>query len=69
MTSPATKPPLGYETRGTSQICVRKPDARGIVPLKREAVLKRINDMENEVGRLSRLLRDLRADILELTIE
>jgi hypothetical protein len=46
-----------------------KPPTSANISTKRDGMLKRIGDMEAEIGRLSRLARELRADLLELTTE
>lgn len=53
----------------TQQIRIAKPQQSVIIPSHREAALKRLNDIETELGRMARLLTELRADILSLTIE
>lgn len=40
-----------------------------ILPNRKAALLKRIDDMESEMGRLSKSLREIRAGILHLGIE
>ena len=35
----------------------------------RVVALKRINDMQNELGRMTKLLDEMRADLLHLTVE
>lgn len=61
---------LMFDFKQERQIKVVKPSQDHVIlPSKRALVLKRINDMENEIGRLSRLARELRADVLELMVE
>lgn len=48
---------------------VAKASQGAIIPDRRAVALKRIDDMKSEIGRLSRLLDELRADLLHVTIE
>ena len=50
-------------------IRVLKASDRAILPSRRDAALKRLDDFESELGRLRRLATELRADILALTVE
>lgn len=51
------------------QIRIVKPQQSVIIPSRKEVAMKRLNDIETELGRMTRLLTELRADILSLTIE
>jgi predicted transcriptional regulator len=52
------------------QIKVVKPSQQSaIIPSRRDVLLKRINDMETEIGRLGKLLAEVRADVLHLTVK
>jgi hypothetical protein len=54
----------------TQQIKVVKPPQQSaIIPSRRAMLLKRIGDMENELGRMTKLLAEVRADVLHLTTE
>lgn len=52
------------------QVKVVKPSRESaIIPDRRAALLKRIDDAQSEVGRISKLLNEIRADVLHLTTE
>ena len=51
------------------QIQLRKAKERVIIPSRREVVLKRIADMQAEIGRLNKLLDEMRADVLHLLVD
>jgi hypothetical protein len=51
------------------EIKVVKQPQSAIIPSRRETVLKCIGDMQNELGRMQKLLDELRADVLHLTVE
>ncbi len=52
----------------TREVKVRNVKARDIV-VSREAVLRRIDDAISRLGHIAKDLRDLRADVLKLTIQ
>jgi len=52
-----------------AQIAIVKQPQSAIIPSRRETALKRINDMQAELGRMNKLLDEMRADMLHLTIE
>jgi hypothetical protein len=47
---------------------VKRPESV-IIPSRRETLLKHIGDMESELGRMTKLLAEVRADVLHLTTE
>jgi len=54
----------------TQQIKVVKQSPQSaIIPNRRDAILKRIGDAQSELGRLNRLLDEIRAEVLHQTIE
>lgn len=66
----AIPPDLIFDFRQQPQVkVVKQSENHATLPTKRERALKRIHDMQNEVGRLNRLLDELRADVLELGVE
>ena len=48
---------------------VKQSQQSAIIPSRREMALKRINDMQAELGRMNKLLDEMRADVLHLTTE
>lgn len=60
-------PKVSRET--LSQIRVVKRDDCANIPNRRASALKRLADIESELGRLTRLVVELRADVLHLTTE
>lgn len=66
MSATPSNPPILSKER---QITIVKGDEECIIPDRRAALLKRLNDIENEAGRLIKLVRELRADVLHLTVE
>lgn len=48
---------------------VKQSQQSVIIPSRRDVALKRINDMQNELGRMQKLLDEVRADVLHLTTE
>jgi hypothetical protein len=61
---------LMFDFQADRQIKVVKPSQQSaIIPSRRDVLLKRINDMETEIGRLGKLLAEVRADVLHLTTE
>jgi hypothetical protein len=51
------------------QIRVVKPDAAAIVLRRRAELLRNVDYMETQIGRLAKMARDMRAEILLLTTE
>lgn len=51
------------------QIRIVKSADRGIIPDHRAQLLRRIEIAQTEVGRLNKLLDEIRADVLHLTTE
>ena len=49
------------------EIKIRKAVDRVIIPSRREALLRNIDYMEVQIGRLAKMARDMRAEILLLT--
>ena len=56
-------------SRLSEEIKILKADERGIIPSRRSQMLRRIELMETELGRMQKLLNELRADALHLTTE
>ena len=56
-------------TAAVRQIRVIKPDDHVIVPDRKQQLLRRIGNAQAEIGRLNKLLDEIRADVLHLTIE
>lgn len=48
---------------------VKSDEQHAIVPDRKAQLLRRIELMETEMGRMIKLLNELRADVLHLTIE
>lgn len=48
---------------------IAKASQGAIISTRKAAILKRIGDAQSEIGRLNRLLDELRTDVLNLTIE
>ena len=57
------------EAQAIQRIRVVKQSQSGIIPDRRAVALKRISDMKAELGRMVKLLDEMRADLLHLTIE
>lgn len=51
------------------QIKIVKQSDSAIIPDRKASLLKRISDMESELGRMQKLLNEMRADALHLTVE
>ena len=51
------------------QIKIVKPDPAALVSGRRDALLRRIGNAQSEIGRLNKLLDEIRADVLHLTVE
>jgi hypothetical protein len=51
------------------QIRVVKPNEQCIIPDRKASLLKRMADMESELGRMMKLLNEMRADATHLTVE
>lgn len=56
-------------SRETSEIKIAKPSQSDILPTRKVQFLRRIELMETELGRMQKLLNELRADALHLTTE
>lgn len=56
-------------TDGPRQIKIVKQSDSAIIPDRKAALMKRISDMETELGRMAKLLSEIRADALHLTVE
>lgn len=75
--SVATNPILGIgktpeyvkEIAASPQIKIVKPVTGSIVSRRREEILKDLDYLETQIGRLAKMARDLRADFLQLTVE
>lgn len=52
-----------------SQIKIVKPVAGRVNSARREELLKNIDYLETQIGRLAKMARDLRAEFLLLTVE
>lgn len=52
-----------------STIRLVKAKETSILPNRKEALLKGIDNMESELGRMTKLLREMRADVLHLSVE
>lgn len=48
---------------------VKPSQESAIIPDRRAMLLKRIDDAQSELGRMSKLLNEIRADVLHLTTE
>lgn len=48
---------------------IPKGSQSAIIPNRRASALKRLSDIESELGRLTRLIVELRADVLHLTTD
>jgi hypothetical protein len=59
----------GLTPLGKKQIRVVKPSQSDIIPNRCDTALKRVNDLHAEVGRMVKLIDELRADLLHLTIK
>jgi hypothetical protein len=53
----------------TVKLVAKESQTNAIILSQRERALKRINDMQAELGRMTRLLDEMRADLLHLTVE
>ena len=51
------------------QIRVVKPNDKGIIPDRKEALLRRLDNVESALGRMLVVVREIRADVAHLTIE
>ena len=51
------------------QIHVVKPNNGAILADRRQQLLRRIGNAQSEIGRLNKLLDEIRADVLHLTTE
>lgn len=51
------------------QIRVVKPNESAIIPDHKQQLLRRIGNAQAEIGRLNKLLDEIRADVLHLTTE
>jgi len=55
--------------RVLKQIRVIKSDDRAIIPTRKDSALRRVEMIQSEMGRIQKLIDELRADVLHLTIE
>lgn len=63
-------PQVLYDTSMVRQIKVVKPSQEcAILPSRKVQALQRIENMASELGRMQKLLDELRADLLHLTTE
>lgn len=53
----------------TAKIVVVKSVTKGVNSKRRESLLKNVDYMETQIGRLAKMARDVRAEILLLTTE
>lgn len=60
---------LGDDLATFREIKVVKPDERAIISDRKAQILQRIGAIQSEVGRMNKLLNELRADVLHLTTE
>jgi hypothetical protein len=51
------------------QIKIVKQSDSVIIPDRKASLMKRISDMETELGRMMKLLNEMRADATHLTVE
>lgn len=51
------------------EIKIRKAADRVIIPNRREELLKNLDYMETQIGRLAKMARDVRAEVLLLTTD
>ena len=59
-----------FEARaGGKEIRVVKPNNNAILPDRKDVLLRRIGNAQSEIGRLNKLLDEIRADVLHLTTE
>lgn len=68
-TIPLEPLPESTLTVSAGQIRVVKPNESAIIPDRRAQLLRRIDNAKSEVGRLDKLLDDIRADVLHLTTD
>lgn len=62
----------GGESGAPERVAVKiipKASQSGIIPDRRAQLLRRIDNAKSEVGRLDKLLDDIRADVLHLTTD
>jgi hypothetical protein len=45
------------------------PEKSVIIPSRKDSLLKRMSDMESELGRMVKLLNEMRADATHLSVE
>jgi len=60
---------LAGVTAGSTKIKIIKAKDACIIPNRKDALLKRMADMESELGRMVKLLNEMRADVLHLSVE
>lgn len=51
------------------QIKIVKQSDSAIIPDRKATLMKRMSDMETELGRMMKLLKEMRADALHLMVE
>lgn len=59
----------GVEYKGPFKVTIVKPQPIGINCERRDALLRRIGNAQSEIGRLNKLLDEIRADVLHLTVD
>lgn len=62
----------GGDSGAPEQVAVKiipKASQSGIIPDRRQQLLRRIGNAQAEIGRLNKLLDEIRADVLHLTTE
>lgn len=67
--SVARMTPLELSQHLTEIKVVKPDDQRAIIGARKAQLLQRIGTMQSEVGRMNKLLNELRADVLHLTIK
>lgn len=60
---------LMFDFKQQPQIKVVKPEDHAIISSRKSQLLRRIENAQSEVGRLNKLLDEIRADVLRLTVD
>ena len=61
--------PVVAQNAAGPKITIVKGAARGIIPSRRDDLLKDLDYLETQIGRLAKMARDVRAKALLLTTE
>ena len=57
------------ESSAASEKSIRIIKSRDIVPARKDTLLKNVEYLETQIGRLAKMARDIRAEILLLTTD